>query len=70
MVCYGQDEMPPQTIQLSQYGKDRTDLKVWVPNPAHTLVGIQNVPQSAHDGSWPSMPDKFNLRVTIMCALM
>ena len=62
---------PLQTVQPSQYGRDSTDLKVWVPNLAHTLLGIQNVPWSARDGSWLSYVRSCArwLR-SIMCALM
>ena len=38
-----------QTVQPSRYGWNSTDLKVWVLNPACILVGMQNVPLSAHD---------------------
>ena len=36
-----------QTVQPSRYCRDSTDLKTSVPNPAWTLVGTTNVPQSA-----------------------
>ena len=36
-----------QTVQPSRYCRDSTDLNASVPNPAWTLVGTTNVPQSA-----------------------